>query len=124
MLNLKKLLTKVLTAVTVTEGTGTVASIYSSASVRVCRLTKVGNVVHMQLSLYVNSTTNLTQNESLFNIPAAFRPKSRTSVPAVLTRTESNGGVLPSALVIETNGNILMTNGAVRGAFCSATWTI
>ena len=116
MLNLKKLMTKVLN----TFGTDVT---HVTNSYGTLRLTKDKATNTVRGYGYFRSSTDLTINTVLFNVPSGYRPKETYSIPMFLS---TNSNVATSYFgFVNTEGNITQQlGGTIRSGFFSCEWAI
>ena len=117
MLDVKKLLTKILTQITASTTFGTASGSPSSS---LCRIVKVGNVVH--ISGFYRRTSNITTTETLFTIPSGYRPSATVQLPSRLTDANNN---ISYYCNLYTDGTIRQMGGsAMREVFFCGTYTL
>ena len=109
MLNLKKMLTKVLSALTPVKTTFTPAAGTSYSSYGGCYYEKMGRLVHIHLGL-----SGLTANtrHTVYNLPQSIRPA--TAIFAV-GQTDSASSICN--LVVNSSGSVTVLS---QSTYCSA----
>ena len=118
MLDLKKLLTKILTHI---KSSSALATASGSPSSSLCRCVKVGDVV--DISGFYRRTTDITTAEVLFTVPNGYRPSSTLSIPAYVTN--GNNVSLAFYVNIYADGTILQRAGnTMREVFFSGSYRI
>lgn len=116
MLNIKKLLTKILNSF----GTNTT---YVQNSYGLLRLTKDKATNTVRCYGYFRSSTDIGISTVLFIVPSGYRPKEQRAVPMYLT---TGGGITTSYYgYANTDGTIIQQLGAsVRSGFFSDEWSV
>ncbi len=104
MVSLKKILTKILQQLVVTEADGTIAS-NISADKSTCHLVKQGERVRCYFVIgNTNGTTTIPNNTTLFTIPSDYRPKTTIVQHGLAYR--ATGIVIPVNIQVSTGGAI------------------
>ena len=127
MLNLKKLLTKVLDNALIfkNSASATVASQYSNANIKNLTLSRYGKTVYATFALeYINGTT-ITPDTTIWSIPEGYRPY--TSIGRLVMAYRSGASSISTAVKITSvsinaNGNVSLATSNATSFYGTATW--
>lgn len=103
--------------VTSSSGAGTKNEDSFSGATGRCVLSKINTTVFCSLSF--GYSTTIPTNTAIFTLPDGFAPSSTISLPAILYRDST---VLPSAIKINSSGEVYLNISNITGVFASGTW--
>lgn len=126
MIDVKKLLTKILQSLIPSEASGTLGTttVVTSSDNHRCYLVKTGKTVRAYIGIgYHNGTTQLGSGTTFFTIPEGYRPSSQKIFPAIAYR--ATGVTICANVVINTNGVVTQSTAAnITAIYAVAEWTV
>lgn len=122
MISIKKILKKMLAAMVPKEAAGVSQAAISGADNARCRLIKSGKTVRAYISAgYLDGTTTIPTNTTLFTIPAGYRPKAEVVFPAFAWFKTGIG--YAGNLRFYSDGAVKQkTSSYITSIYCAAEW--